>query len=79
LSVGASSNFVDNGWFEIDKDGSWDVFAGSSFGEKGVEGIITAADCFVAWHLSVWLNSVLEAVKLPTGVSHLDTGLADMD
>jgi uncharacterized protein CbrC (UPF0167 family) len=55
------------------------VFAGTSFGEKGVERIVAATNGFVGWHLSVWLDSVFEAVEFPTGVTHLDTGLADMD
>merc|ERR1711931_74764 len=37
LSVGSSSDLVDYGGLEVDKDGSWDVLAGTSLGEKGVE------------------------------------------
>jgi hypothetical protein len=55
------------------------VFAGTSFREKGVEGVVATADGFVGRHLSVRLDAVFEAVKLPTGVTHLDSGLADMD
>jgi len=79
LSVGSGSDFIDDGWFEINKDGSWDVFAGTSFGEKGVEGVIATTDGFVGWHLSVWLDTVLEAVEFPTGITDLDTGLSDVD
>ena len=31
LSVGTSSNFIDDSGFEIKEDSSWDVFTGSSF------------------------------------------------
>jgi len=79
LSVGSGSDFIDDGWFEIDENGSWDVFAGTSFGEKGVEGVIATTDGFVGWHLSVWLDTVLEAVEFPTGITDLDTGLSDVD
>jgi len=51
------------------------VFASTSLGEKGVEGVITAADGFVTGHLPVGLNPVLKAEKFPAGVSGLDTGL----
>ena len=66
-------------WLEIDKDTSGNVFAGSGLAEEGVEGIITTSDCLVRGHLTVRLDSVLQTVQLPTGVAHLDSGLADMD
>jgi hypothetical protein len=47
LSVGTSSNFIDNGWLEIEEDSSWDVLTGTSLGEEGVESVITTTDGFV--------------------------------
>ena len=79
LSVGSGSNLINNGGFEIEEDGSWDVLAGSSLTEEGVESIITTSDGLVLWHLTVRLDSVLEAEELPAGVSDLDTGLTDVD
>jgi len=79
LSVSTSSDFIDHSWLQINEDSSWDVFAGTGFREKGVEGIVAAANSFIGWHLSVRLDAVFEAVELPTGVAHLDSGLADMD
>jgi len=79
LSVGTSSDLIDDGWFEIEEDTSWDVLSGTGFTEEGVEGIITTTDGLVRWHLSVWLDSVLEAEEFPTGVTNLDTGLTDVD
>jgi len=79
LSVGSGSDFVNNGWLKIEEDASWDVLSGTSLREEGVESIITTTDGLVRWHLSVWLDSVLEAEELPTGVTNLDTGLTDVD
>ena len=79
LSVGTGSNLIDNGWLEIEEDGSWDVFTSTSLGEEGVEGIITTTDGFIGWHLTIWLDTVLEAEKLPACVTDLDTGLTDVD
>ena len=79
LSVGTGSNFIDNGWLEIEEDGSWDVLTSTSLGEEGVESVVTATDGFVGWHLTVRLDSVLEAEELPAGVTDLDTGLTDVD
>jgi hypothetical protein len=60
LSVGSSSDFINNGWFQIEHNGSWDVFTGTGFREKGVESIISSSDGFVRWHLTVWLDSVFK-------------------
>ena len=79
LSVGSGSDLIDNGWFEIEEDGSWDVFTSTGLGEEGVESIVTTTDRFIGWHLTVWLDSVLEAEKFPAGVTDLDTGLTDVD
>ena len=79
LSVGTGSNLIDNGWLEIEEDGSWDVLTSSGFGEESVEGIVTTTNGFVGWHLTIWLDSVLEAEELPAGVTNLDTGLTDVD
>ena len=79
LSVGSGSNFIDDGWFEIEEDSSWDVFTSTSLGEEGVESIVTTTDRFIRWHLTVRLDSVLEAVQFPAGVAHLDAGLAHVE
>jgi len=79
LSVGTSSNFIDDGRFEIKEDRSGYVLAGTSFGEEGVEGIITTTDSLVRGHLTIRLDTMFEAVELPTGVTDLDTGLTNVD
>merc|ERR1711937_809375 len=79
LSVGASADLIDDGGLEIEEDAAGHVLAGTSLGEEGVEGIITATDGLVRGHLTVGLNTVLKAEELPAGVTDLDTGLTDVD
>merc|ERR1711937_32225 len=79
LSVGTSADLIDNGWLEIEEDATWDVLTSTSLGEEGVESVVTATDGLVGWHLTVWLNTVLEAEKLPACITDLDTGLTDVD
>jgi len=79
LSVGTSADLINDGGFQVKEDATWDVFAGTSLGEEGVEGIITATDGLVRWHLTIRLNTVLEAEEFPAGVTYLDTGLTDVD
>jgi len=55
------------------------VLASTSLGEEGVESIIATTDGLVRWHLTIRLNTVLEAEEFPAGVTNLDTGLTDVD
>jgi hypothetical protein len=55
------------------------VLASAGLGEKGVEGVIATANGLVRGHLAIRLDSVLEAVKLPAGISGLDTSLTNVD
>jgi len=78
LSVGSGSDFINDGGFQVQKDGSGDVFSGTSFREKGVEGIVSSSDGFIGWHLSIRLDSVFEAEQFPAGVTNLDTSLSNV-
>jgi hypothetical protein len=55
------------------------VLTGTSLREKGVESVISTSDGLVRGHLTVRLDSVLEAVELPAGITNLDTSLTDVD
>jgi hypothetical protein len=79
LTVGTSTDLIDNSWLKINEDGSWDMFSSSSFAEEGVEGIISTSDGLVTWHLTIRLDTVLKTVQFPTGVTDLNTGLSDVD
>jgi hypothetical protein len=79
LSVGSGSDLIDDGGFQIEEHTSGDVLSGTSFREKGVEGIISSSDSLVRGHLSIGLDTVFEAEELPAGVTHLDTSLSDVN
>jgi hypothetical protein len=79
LSVGSGSDLIDNGGLKIEEDGSGNVLTGTSLGEEGVESVVTTSDGLIGRHLTVRLDSVLEAIKLPAGVTDLDTGLTDVN
>jgi len=78
LAVGPSTNLIDYGRLQVDKDGSRHVFASASLAEEGVERVVTPTDRLVTRHLTVGLDAVFQAVQLPTGIAHLHSGLADM-
>ena len=68
LTVGTGTDFVNDSWLKIDKDGTWDVLSGTSFREKGVEGVVTATDGLVRRHLTVRLDTVFYYKKEGAGV-----------
>ena len=51
------------------------MLTSSGLGKKSVEGIISTTDCLIRRHLTIGLDTMLEAVKLPAGVTGLHTGL----
>jgi hypothetical protein len=55
------------------------MFASSSLREEGVEGIVTASNCLVTWHLPIWLNTMLQTEQLPACVTDLDACLTKMN
>jgi len=67
LSVGCSSDLIDDGELKIEKEASGDVLSATSLGEEGVEGIVATADGLIRGHLTLQLDSVLEAEELPAG------------
>ena len=69
LSVGSGSDLIDDSWLEIKEDGSWDVLASTGLREEGVESIITTSNGLVRWHLTVWLDTMFQAVEFPTGIT----------
>ncbi|KAA8591472.1 hypothetical protein FQN60_002415, partial [Etheostoma spectabile] len=46
---------------------------------EGVEGIISSSESLVTGHLSVRLDPMFQAVKLPACIADLDTSLTDVD
>jgi hypothetical protein len=54
------------------------MFTSSRFAKKSVERVITSADCFVARHLTIRLNAMLEAEELPASVSNLNASLSEV-
>jgi len=79
LSVGSSPHFINDSWFQVEEDGTGNVFASSSRAEEGVESIITSTDGLVRRHLTIRLDTVLETVQFPAGITDLDSGLSEMN
>ena len=53
------------------------MFSTTSLGEESAEAVVT--DGLVRRHHTVGLETVLETVQLPAGITHLATGLANVD
>merc|ERR1719183_321679 len=79
LAICSGTDFVDNSGLEVDHHAAGDVLAGAGLTEEGVEGIVSTTDGLVRWHLSIWLDTVLEAEELPARIADLHAGLTDVD
>lgn len=55
LAVSPGPDLVDDGRFKIQEHGAWNVFAGPGLTKKRVEGVVSATNSFVAWHLPIRL------------------------
>jgi hypothetical protein len=75
LAVGACADLVNDRGLEVDEHGSGHVLAGAGLGEERVEGVVAAADRLVGRHLTVRLDTMLQAEQLPGSVADLATGL----
>jgi hypothetical protein len=79
LTVSTSADFVTHTRLQVHQDGTRNVLASTSLREEGVEGVITTTNSLVGRHLTIRLDTVLQAVELPTGVTSLDTSLANVN
>jgi len=77
LTVGSNSGLVNDSWLEVDKDSSWNVLSTASLREESLEGVISKS--LVRGHASIRLDSMLETVEFPTGISNLDSSLANVN
>ena len=75
LTVRTRADLIDHRRLQVDEDAARNVLASARLGEEGVERVITATDRLVARHLTVRLNTVLQAEELPATVTDLATGL----
>lgn len=70
---------TNDSWLQVHKDGTGYIFSSSSVTEEGGKGVVMATNRLLAWHLTIRLDAMLQAVQLPAGVSHLNTSLANVD
>jgi len=77
LTVSSNSGLVNDSWLQVYKDSSWNMIATSGLREEGLEGVVSEG--LIRRHATIGLDAMFEAVKLPTSIANLATGLADMD
>jgi hypothetical protein len=79
LPICSRSDLVDDSRLQVQKHRSWHIFASASLRKESTEGIIAASYSFVAGHLAIGLDAVLQTEKFPTSVSDLNTSLTNVD
>jgi hypothetical protein len=63
LAVSSHPDFINDSWLKVNKDSPGDMLAAASLSKEGVEGIISASQSLVRWHLAIRLDSMLKAEK----------------
>ena len=70
---------TNNGWLQVNENGTRHMLASAGLAEKSVEGVVSAADGLVRRHSAVRLDAVFQTVQLPACVANLHTGLSNVD
>lgn len=73
-----TNSLTDDGRLQVDEHGPRHVFSGPGLAEERVETVVASADGLVGRHLSVGLDAMFQAVKLPARVADLHAGLANV-
>lgn len=71
--------FTNYCWLQVDEDRPRYVFPCASLAEEGVEAVIASADSFVGWHLAIGLDTMLQTIQFPAGITDLYSGLSNMN
>lgn len=79
LAVDSCADLIHHRGLQIQEHRSRDVLVSVGLREEGAKGIVSNPQALVARHLSIWLDAVLKAVKLPTRIADLDACLTDMN
>ena len=70
---------TDDSWLKIHQHSPWHMLPSTGLAEESIEGVVSTPASLVTGHLTIRLDAVLQAVQLPAGIAHLDSGLADMN
>jgi hypothetical protein len=79
LSVGSSTDLINNCGLEIEEDSTRYMLSSSSLREEGVESVVSVSNGLVRRHLTIRLDTMLQAVQLPTGITNLATCLTNVN
>ena len=67
--------FTDDGRVQIHQNSPGDILSVSSRSKEGAEGIISSSNGLVTGNLTIGLDPMLQAVKLPGRTANLETSL----
>jgi phosphoribosylcarboxyaminoimidazole (NCAIR) mutase len=79
VAVSTGADLVDDIGLQITVDGAGDILALTSLGEESAETLVGVLGLSLLCEVTIGLDTVLEAVKLPAGVGDLATSLTNVD
>jgi len=64
-------------WFEVEENCSRNVFSTACLAKESLKALVVCAGLW--WQHTVRLYAMLQAIKLPASIAHLDAALTDVD
>ena len=77
LTISSNSGLVNDRWFQVNEDSSWNMFPCSCLREEGGEGVVSKG--FIRRHGSIRLDAMFQTVEFPARVTNLDSSLTNMN
>ncbi|KAI7850373.1 hypothetical protein BDC45DRAFT_518663 [Circinella umbellata] len=77
LTISASTNFVNNSRFQIDKDSTRNVFTSASFTKESSKGMVLGF--LFSRDATIRIDAVFHTIQFPTGITNLNTGLTNVN
>ena len=79
LAVGTSPDLINHSGLQVQEHCAGYMLASAGLREEGVEGIVSITNRLVGGHLTIRLDTMLQAVELPAGVTNLRSSLSNVD
>jgi len=79
LTIGPGTDLVHHSGLQIHEHGAGHMLTSSCLAEEGAEGVVATAHGLVGGHMAIGLDSMLQAVKFPAGITDLDASLSNVN
>lgn len=79
LNIRFLLRLTDNTWLEIYHNSTGNAFSVGGLRKKCGVAVVTGSDRFIGRHNAIWLDSMFKTIQFPARISHLYTGLSNVN